>query len=216
MYKPSSCRDAATISTFSDPYCAFTGLTFMFVFMANGSWFFCAAFNIFMTLMRWKIFAEHLTAFRIGYYAMSYLLPWLPITIVMAKRKIVGGSINCLPDGDSDNGWWLDGFFFLWIGIWIVGAILLMTFVLIRVVILMGFRSIGKQRRLLIFCLIYGYVGIYTLAYRIHVRVKAPEMKASLIHYANCTFHSLPNCSPGYRLSGGASLMNVINEVSTF
>lgn len=61
--------------------------------------------HIFFTLYRVSVWEKNKEYFRIGYYVISWGLPWIPTIIVLAKKKIVGGGFFCTIDGSASDGW---------------------------------------------------------------------------------------------------------------
>lgn len=98
---------------------------------------------------------------------MGYIIPAIPAVITAAAEKYVGGGVTCLPDATKADGWWMDGFFFVWFGIWVGIAVLSVAGVVVYITAKMGWSALQKQQRLLLYCAVFGYIAVYSIGFSI-------------------------------------------------
>jgi hypothetical protein len=180
--------------------------------LSGSAWFACVCVNIFLTLTHWNFWVKRINQFRIACYVMSYGVPLIFAVLAAALKKLSGGGLTCIISSDA-NGWYVDGLFFVPLGIWVMSAVIAMLAVLIRIIFTLGFKSIRKQQRLLLFCAIFGYIGIYTIVFRIYTRAQTNAVTRSLTAYANCIVQGGVDCKPGTRFNATANFINNIHQV---
>jgi hypothetical protein len=183
------CSSDVEVADKNQGWCLFSFLVGYFVAMV-GSWVWLS-FCLRLCVIINKLFKINQKYWYLGtmIWAVGYTL--ISIIIVLAKNKVEGdpNTMGCFISSTENNGWYIDGLWFIPITVIMGVGVILMIFSIIRILIIArptikGFLK--SQWRMIAFVLFYTYAILCFIIFRFTVRAETPRINRSVVHWYTC------------------------------
>lgn len=209
-----ACNNAYTPGDKTNPSCVASAIGILFATVGGSFWYLMMSIKLLDFVYQLRLFASFTTikviACHIFCWSLCILLAGLGIGLGGAAPY---GSF-CVVDYLQANGWYLDGFNIIPLGIFGMLSVFFTIASIARIILVLGATSITKYYRLVVITIVYSVIFLYFLGLRVYARIFLPSYMQNLGGYYACVANGVttpPNAttsSPPQPCDSGLVLFN--------